>query len=102
MSNLIDIEAAKAFRNMGVPYDTPVEKRFYSRKSSKRLLALARAQSKFLNQAIACSEDPTERGYAALDRLLTKIDRLGEALMDQMEALQKKGDAPRLLPLARS
>jgi hypothetical protein len=77
-----DINDARAFKNMGLPLNTPVEHREFAPESTKLYLALWGDLTEFCNKMYAYHDRSTPKTFRAWKRALTKIDRDAKALFD--------------------
>ena len=72
MSDLINIEDAKALKRMGVPLNTLVERRQFARESAKHWVALWNDLTAFCNAMHDYRDNSTEQNFKAWKRVLGK------------------------------
>ena len=65
MSDLVNIEDAKALKRMGLPLYMPVEHRQFARESTKLWCRLWDDLAKFCGRMLDYEKDPTERKPAS-------------------------------------
>ena len=75
MSNVTQLDDAKALRAMGVPLHTPLEDCELSRSAEKKIAAVFKATRAFGNAVPLWAQKQTGQRYAAVFRAWNKLDR---------------------------
>jgi hypothetical protein len=91
MTDPIDFEAAKAMKRMGLPLNTPVERRTLQRETSKQYLRLWDDLTAFCLKMVEYNADPSEKSFKAWTRAFDTLDRHARATTKYIAKL-KGGD----------